>query len=115
MFRIECFVDDSKLVSVLHALAGKVKTMDVQPVVNVVEKQNGELRAATPGSLTDVFAAHIEKSAAKTFTRKDVQMFLESIGRPSSNAQYMLQQAVKRKLLTKHGKGTATQYEKVRK
>jgi hypothetical protein len=118
MFRIECFVDDSKLVMVLHALAGKVKAMDVQPVVNAVAahakgKANGELKAMTEGSSIALFADYL-KANPEQVTTDYVKSFLESIGRSPSSYQFVLRSALARKLITKHGKRHNMSYERAR-
>jgi xanthine dehydrogenase iron-sulfur cluster and FAD-binding subunit A len=114
MFRIECFVEDARLVQVLHALAGKVKAMDVQPVVNAtVDKSNGELKAITPGSVIDLFAKYLKENQ-EPVTVDYLRAFLGSIGRSPTSTQYVLRQAIERKLITKHGKGNAMTYERTK-
>jgi hypothetical protein len=113
MFRIECFVEDSKLVGVLHALAGKVKAMDVQPVVNVATNtSSGKIEGATPGRMVDLYAEHLRTSNDAVNT-DSVRAFLEGIGRSPTSAQHLLQEAVKHKLISRNGKGKGTTYRKV--
>jgi hypothetical protein len=121
MFRIECFVDDTKLVSVLYALSGKVKAMDVQPVVNVAVEANGKsngkgkekLKALTDGRLIDLFAHYLETHQGKV-DAKYVKDFLESVGRARTSHQYILGQALEAKMLTKHGPRHHMTYERTK-
>jgi hypothetical protein len=112
MFRIEAFVDDAKLVSVLYALSGKVKSLDVQPVINIAAKSNGKIESATEGTLVALFAEYLKNNDEKVDTAM-AKTFLESIGRAPGSSQYLMRQAVENKLITRHGKGNATTYKKV--
>jgi hypothetical protein len=112
MFRIEAFVDDTKLVSVLYALSGKVKSLDVQPVINVTAKSNGKIEAETSGRLVDLFAKHLSESHGE-INSISTKAFLESIGRAPSSYQHVLKQAIIHKLIARHGKGKGMTYKKV--
>lgn len=107
MFRLVAFVEDKNLAAVLHALAGKVKTLEVpQPVVNMTKGGKAE----TDGSLVALFIAHVYKQKIMKVTTADVRLFLETMGRSAASCQYVIKQAVKLGALKRHGKGPGTHY-----
>jgi len=111
MFRVSFFVDDRKLSEALRSLAGvAIGSPEAQPVVNAEKGANGTLKAATDGTITAQFIAHIRQHKLHEVRCKDAQAFLRSIGRSKASATYMLQECVKAHALTRRGKGNATVY-----
>lgn len=116
MFRFtNIFVDDKKLPDFLHAMAGKIVSMDPpQPVVNASVGTDGKLNADTyGGTMSDMFIAHCRKNKIPSVTPSDVRAFLESVGRSPASCQHVLKQAVERGALRKKGKGLKARYEVV--
>jgi hypothetical protein len=110
MFKIEVFVDDKKLAEALRALAGlALGQPSVVPVVNA-EHSGGKIKAATNGSLLDMFHQHLTKTKTQSFRAADVKAFLKSVGKSEGSSNYLSQQAAKAGFAKKSGKGSAMSY-----
>ena len=114
MFKVEYFVEDKKLADSLRALAGLARGLpSVVPVVNVDEGHPSGLKPVTNGALLEAFEVHIAK-LDKPFKPNDVREFLKSMGKAPGSYSYLLQRALKARLIKKSGVGTGTIYQTVK-
>lgn len=114
MFRFpNIFVEDKKLTDFLHAMAGRVASMDPpQPVINASVGTDGKLTADSHGgTMAELFIAHCVKNKIPRVTPADVRAFLESVGRSPASCQHVLRQGVEHRALRKKGKGAKSYYE----
>ena len=101
-------------------LVGKIQRMLMQirgaydfkatPVVNAEVKPNGGVKAITDGTLMQQFIGYLDTSQIKEFKPKDLQGWLQSIGRSRLSAGYLLKNARKTGLLIARGKTGARVY-----
>jgi hypothetical protein len=90
------FVDDKKLAAFLNAAAGLVASMSAPlPVVNAVAK-NGELKAASSGSIPQMFYNELKRKKIREFTPKEAQNILKTLGASDGSYNYVC------KLLKEH-------------
>jgi len=107
MFRLEIFVEDTKLGKVKRALAGLAHIVKDQPVVNARKAPNGELKEETNGNLLGMFAAYLKKQHITKISPLDVRHFLTSVGRSAKSYSYLLNQAKKAKMVRRIGKSNS--------
>lgn len=107
MFRIECFVDDKHLASVMHALAGRTMNLSAVPVVNAVAA-GGRVAPVTSGKIEDLFVAWAKANKVQTFKAKDSVLndFLASMGKPPSAKTYAVVKLKEAGVLRGKGKGS---------
>jgi hypothetical protein len=87
MFRIEVFVDDKKLPGFLHACAGLVVSMSPPtPVVNVQEEG---LKAASNGSIPDMFYNELKRKKMQEFTPAEAHGILNALGASDASYNYV--------------------------
>lgn len=94
MFRVSFFVEDKNLATVMHSVSGRVRQLEVLPVSSVNVAPNGKLKEAQ-GNMGELLVEHIRKHKLERIARKDVQEWLEQIGRPNASAGTLLARAVK--------------------
>ena len=64
------------------------------------------MKARTEGRSVDLFAEYVANKQGQTFRAKDLQDWMESIGRERSAYAYLLKEARGSGLLSAKGKGT---------
>lgn len=113
MFKVEFFVEDKKLADSLRALAGLARGLpSVVPVVNVEEGHPSGLKPVTNGALLEAFGHHIAKF--DKFKPDDVREFLKSMGKSPGTAPYLVQKAMRARMLKRSGKGNGVVYHTVK-
>ena len=113
MFRIEGFVDDKNLATVMRALAGVTLDLKVLPVTNVKVSKNGGLKPKEPGDLWELFWKTTGTNAQ--IRKAHMEMFLKERGANPNSAGYYLKKLIDLKLFKKIGSGKNTAYVKVSK
>jgi hypothetical protein len=114
MFKVEFFVEDKKLPDSLRALTGLIRGLpSVVPVVNVDEGHHSGLKPKTNGALLDAFASHIMEFD-RPFGQNEVREFLKSHGKAVSSATYLIQKAIKARLVKRTGSSNATRYHVIK-
>ena len=108
--RLEFFCDDQVVGRIQRMLANVKGVYNVKavPVVNAEAKANGKVKATGSGSVMEAFAAFI--AGKDQVTPRQIQDWLESNGRSRVSSSFIARHAVKARLLTKRGKGSATTY-----
>lgn len=107
--RIEIFCEDRQVGRIQRMLVGLVIKLASQPVVNASVTKNG-LQAKTGGSALEMLAHHLRTTKKKVITAKELQAFMQQIGRSPWSYTILRDQAVTTKLLVKLGKGKSTKY-----
>jgi len=109
MFKVSFFVDDKQLAPVMHAISGRVRNLEVVPVVNAAVAANGHAKPAGPaGTMSDLLIEKLQKDKSERITRSEVKAWLETIGRPNASAGTLLSRLVAAKVL-KPAKGRGKQ------
>jgi hypothetical protein len=106
MFRITCFVDDTKVGAALRALTGVAKEQPkVEAVVNATVKGGKVVAKTAAGSQLELLKQKLDKMpAGASVARADVMEFLTKIGGNPSSSGGLLAQALKLGWLKRNGK-----------
>ena len=114
MFRVTFFIDDKKLAAVLRDLASHhALEVHPEPVANVVQAKNGKITAAgSELGLTDMVEAVWQHFRRKEeFTPQEVKDFMKTSGWSTLSSSYATKCLIKAKLITAHGRSSATTYK----
>ena len=107
MFRVEMFVDDTKLGKLLRSVAGvSLGQPKVHPVVNAAVSERKEVVAASPAkSKTDLVLQKLEKRAGETITTEDLYTLAKAVGLAPDGIAYIRQKALGQKILKRIKRG----------
>jgi hypothetical protein len=90
LFKLEFFVESSRLGEVYKALAGKVRNMSAPiPVINAQANGKDRVAAIGRGELIEMFIDWLRKHKLKDFRASDARAFLEEHGRSHSSYSYL--------------------------
>lgn len=103
MFELKFYVEDKNLGEVLGSLAGKAINLEHKYLVNA-SVEGGKVEARS-GDVVDAFVKWARDRGARTLTTKDAAGYLSSIGRSRNRAYYVTTEAIRRKLLSRSGRG----------
>lgn len=116
MFKIECFVDDRHLATVLRSLVGVTRgSPAVTPVTNVEDGGKGSPVAKTAGGTAlEQFLNYLERNPNyKGGSIRSIGEVVRGLGFHSKSAAYVAAKgAVEAKALKRIGIGSATKYER---
>lgn len=93
MIRLECYIEEKHVGTVMQRVAGLVKEPQWLPVINVEKKPNGKLAQATNGELVEMFRKWLSKQGVSTVNSVGGRAFLESIGQPAERVGYLMARA----------------------
>jgi predicted PilT family ATPase len=105
MFRISYLVDDKHLATALRSCTGIAHDLQVVPVVNATRTRNGDVKAKTDGRMSDMIVEYMREKDIAEITGPQVKAFVTEIGGAPQSYNHHINEAVKRKLLKKMGKG----------
>lgn len=109
MFKIDFFVDDKNLASVLRDLGGRAMNMNVVPVANA-KKENGKAVPDDPNDIPGLLHRFALESDHAYFNAGDIRSFCTSRGLSPTSYSNVIHKAVKAGLFKKAGTGTGTRY-----
>lgn len=110
MFKVDCYVEDKNLASVLRSLSGVAREVRAVPAVNAEPTKAGGVKAPTNGNLVAMFAAKLKKIKAKEVTPDTARAFLKMIGASPASYGYLIKKAVEHGVLSRKGTGREVAY-----
>jgi hypothetical protein len=111
MFRVEYFVEDKLLPKTLHVLTGLVRGPPVAtPVANVQEKGKGAPKAASNGSLIEMFEKYIRSRKGMPLSPEEIRDWLKAHGKAPSSMTYVANMAIEHRLLRRTGQSTSVRF-----
>lgn len=107
MFIIQnLMIEDKKLADVLHALSGKVVSMEPPRPVTNAKVENGEVVPITAsGSVVEMWVKHVHDHNIASFNLSLLSEFVSDNGRAPSTAKYVVKELVNRGLAKRVGRG----------
>lgn len=116
MFRVTFMCDDKRLGEVLRALTGLARGAPVAvPVTNEEVDSKGNIKAKSNGKLVHMFIEHLHKLKTESFTPKDAQVWLKSVGMSPLSSSYVLKAALAAGAVKRTGKSSKSVYHIVKK
>jgi hypothetical protein len=110
MFRVEFFVDDKHLAEVMHAVAGRSRNLNVQPVANSGNGPGGEVKAFKAGSVHELLLAAINQSHPHRVTAGQARVLVQKLGFAPDSTSYYLKRLVDSGAMQRHGHSNASYY-----
>ncbi len=104
LFKVEFFVEDKNLAKAKRALMGLALEMRDTPVNNAVAA-GGKIKAATPGTMIDLFLEQVKKMKVKEVTPAMMRQFAVAIGRSEKSYSNMLRELLSAGVLKRKANG----------